>query len=662
MLESRTEQQLSAPHSFSRASRSHAAVGSSYSLKAIPAAALLMLAGVAQADPHSAATELDTITVTATMSPHQTRTAPASVTIVPREELEIRNANNVLEAVRGQPGVTMTGQGTAGRKTITLRGMDGRHVLTMVNGRRIAASDDIVGHSDYQYNWTPMSSIERIEIIRGPMSTLYGSEALGGVVNVITRRPTDKWEGELSLGGATLANSAGGDQTNAAVYLGGPVGEKLTLRLTGQTAYNQSIASESDPAVSGIEGSKINMGSIGATIDLTANQTLDLDYAGGLERRFFDASSRGKYYENHYDIRRDQGSVVWNGDFEKWNGQMRAYRSEIDITNYRTNGQSPSEPQNMKEEVVDGYASTTFGRHRLTGGGELRREELAHAELVGGDDSARHNALFLQDEIELGHGLTFTVGARYDDHEIFGNEISPRAYLVWEASDDLVVKGGYGHAFKAPTLKQISPNYRYEGSSYDVLGNPDLRPESLDSFELGADWQVGDVALTGTVFYSKVRDLIASTKISPAGQRSVYQYQNVDRARIMGLEAGAVWDISPSFAWSTSLTLLKTEDQDTGEQLEYRPKLSAASALDWVGPAGWSARVGLEYTGKQYTASGDLPDYILWNASLAKDFGKQVTLRIGLDNIGDVNLEDKSPDFQYAERGRTVFANLQMRF
>src|SRR5690606_973139 len=115
---------------------------------------------------------------------------------------------------------------------------------------------------------------------------------------------------------------------------------------------------------------------------------------------------------------------------------------------------------------------------------------------------------------------------------------SPRAYLVWQANEDLVIKGGYGHAFKAPTLKQISPNYHYVGSSYDVIGNRDLKPETLDSFELGVDWRVGKVDLYGTLFHSRVRDLIASTKINEPGQRSLYRYQNVDSARISGIEAG----------------------------------------------------------------------------------------------------------------------------
>src|SRR5690606_38323707 len=215
-----------------------------------------------------------------------------------------------------------------------------------------------------------------------------------------------------------------------------------------------------------------------------------------------------------------------------------------------------------------------FGSHLLTAGGELRRESLTHAELIGGDDSTTHRAIFLQDEFDLTSTLTLTGGLRYDDHELFGSEASPRIYLVWEPSSDLVIKGGYGHAFKAPTLKQISPNYRYEGSSYDVLGNPDLRPETLDSYELSANWQLDHLNLNSTVFYSDIKDLISSTKINPPGTRSTYRYMNVDRARTSGLEAGFIWDVLSAFACSTNMTLLRTEDRATGDELEYRPKTS----------------------------------------------------------------------------------------
>ena len=101
--------------------------------------------------------------------------------------------------MRGAPGLTLSPRQVGGRKTLALRGLEGKHTLTLIDGRRISPSDDVVGHSDYQYGWLPMSAVERIEIIRGPMSALYGSEALGGVINLITRQPKDKWIGSVSL-------------------------------------------------------------------------------------------------------------------------------------------------------------------------------------------------------------------------------------------------------------------------------------------------------------------------------------------------------------------------------------------------------------------------------------------------------------------------------
>ncbi|MDQ1260010.1 MAG: outer rane receptor for ferrienterochelin and colicin, partial [Pseudomonadota bacterium] len=146
-------------------------------------AALLALAGAAQAQTAATsdgaitvaqAQTLPSVTVTATLSEQDARTAPASVTVIDREELDARNATDLLDAVRGEPGITLTPRQVGGRKTIALRGLEGKHTLTLIDGRRITASDDVVGHSDYQFGWLPMSAIERIEVIRGPMSSLYG--------------------------------------------------------------------------------------------------------------------------------------------------------------------------------------------------------------------------------------------------------------------------------------------------------------------------------------------------------------------------------------------------------------------------------------------------------------------------------------------------------
>lgn len=628
-------------------------------------ATLAMIAALGGHAAHGMAEEptLKDTVVSATLSAHETRTAPASVTVISREELETRNASDVLDAVRGSPGITLSPRQVGGRKTLALRGLEGKHTLTLIDGRRIAPSDDVVGHSDYQYGWLPVSAIERVEIIRGPMSTLYGSEALGGVINLITRQPKDRWIGSLMLSGSSLPDGNGGQGMQGSVFAAGPLGERIALRVNGETTERAAVAQKEDRRYSEIEGRKTRTSGLGGTIKLTESQSLDVQWNKGDETRVYDdVSSAGKAYENRYDIEKSQTSVAWKGEFGDWRSQVRAYRSEIDIANTRTNGVSATRPQNMRDEVVDAFAAIKFGGQIVTVGGEHRTETLRNSGLVGGKDSATHQALFVQDEIALGQNLILTAGVRGDDHELFGFEASPRAYLVWEASPELVIKGGYGHAFKAPTLKQISPSYVGAEGPHTFLGNGNIQPEKSDSLEISADWTRGPLNLRATLFHTKVDDLITYRLIKTVGVRRTYLYDNVDKATISGLEAGFSWNINSTLLWTTNLTLLKTKDESTGKELNDRPGVSLASTVDWTVGQGWSSRGGVEYYGEQTSSAGDLPAYALWNASIGKRFDKIFSLRAGVNNLTDVRLAEKSPNFGYAELGRNLYLTLRADF
>ncbi|MBI4740703.1 MAG: TonB-dependent receptor [Betaproteobacteria bacterium] len=625
----------------------------------------VLVAAACNAVAANEATLKDTV-VTATLSEHDTRTAPASVTIITREELETRNAADLLDAVRGTPGMTFSPRQVGGRKTIALRGLEGKHTLTLIDGRRISPSDDVVGHSDYQYGWLPIQAIERVEIIRGPMSTLYGSEALGGVVNLIARQPKDRWIGSAMASASNMiGGDGGGDSIRASVFAAGPVGERLTLRLTGESATKSAVPKKEDPRYSEIEGSRSHSAGIGGTVKLTDRQSLDVGWNDGREERFYnDVTTTGVIgqYETRYLIDRSQGSLAWRAEFDGWRSQVRAYRSEIDIKNSRTNGLAATRPQNISDQVVDGFAAIKLGGHLLTAGGEFREETLKNSGLIGGKDDATHKALFVQDEFFLADKLALTAGLRADNHEIFGTEASPRAYLVWEAAPALVVKGGYGHAFKAPTLKQISPSYVGAEGPHTFMGNAKVKPEKSDSLEIVADWKRGPLSLRGTLFHTKVEDLITYRLLSVVGIRRTYLYDNVNKASISGFEAGFTWDVGGSLSWNTDLTLLKTKDKATGKTLEDRPDATLASRLDWTIGDGWGARGGLEYVGAQTGAGLGLPGYSLWNASIGKHLGKTFSLRAGVNNLSDVRLAEKSPNFGYAEPGRTLFATLRADF
>lgn len=640
-------------------------------------AAMLLLAGAsAQAQDNTpplqvaqAATALPAVTVTATLTEQDARTAPASVTVIDRDELAARNASDLLDAVRGAPGLTLSPRQVGGRKTLALRGLEGKHTLTLIDGRRISATDDVVGHSDYQYGWLPMSAVERIEIIRGPMSALYGSEALGGVINLITRQPKDRWIGSVGVSASTPASSSEGEPTGStSVFAAGPVGERLSLRVNAELAHSAPVADRRNPALSEIEGNHAKNGGLAARFALTPEQTVEAGWSGGNEQRVYDTDSRGKVYRSTYDIDRSQAHVGWDGQFNGWRGKLRAYRSEIDIVNRASNGATPTRPQNMVDDVLDGHASFALGAHKVTVGGEWRRETLENAGLKNGVDDAAHKALFAQDEIALTDTLMLTAGLRADHHALFGSEVSPRAYLVWEPTSALVVKGGFGHAFKAPTLKQISPNYVGAEGPHTFAGNGNIKPESSNSFEVGADWQVAPAwSLRATVFNTEVKDLITYRLLRTEGVRRFYQYDNVDAARIQGLEAGMTWDMTRQLAWSNDLTLLHTRDKSTGKKLADRPSSSLTSHLEWKGAEGWSARLTGEFTGSQTGTDGAaLPSYALWSASVGKQFAldahRKLVLRAGLENIGNVNLAEKSESFGYAERARRVFVTARVDF
>ncbi|MEE3158714.1 MAG: TonB-dependent receptor plug domain-containing protein, partial [Pseudomonadota bacterium] len=173
--------------------------------------ALALLGSNAWADSTSTAAALPTMVVTATTTERSAADAPASVSVVAGEELRNRPVNDLADAVRNTVGVDLSDLGL-GRRGVSIRGMDSEHTLMLIDGQRINASASGIAHSDFELGWVPTEAIERVEIVRGPMSSLYGSEALGGVVNVITRAATDEWQGSISSNATFTDSSLDGDE------------------------------------------------------------------------------------------------------------------------------------------------------------------------------------------------------------------------------------------------------------------------------------------------------------------------------------------------------------------------------------------------------------------------------------------------------------------
>lgn len=289
---------------------------------------------------------------------------------------------------------------------------------------------------------------------------------------------------------------------------------------------------------------------------------------------------------------------------------------------------------------------------------------------TAGDASARHKALFLQDEIAFGPDWSLTLGSRFDKHEAFGWESSPRLYLLHHLSDALTLRAGVGRGYKAPSLKQLSPEYAAVGGGgrFTIYGNPDLKPETNTSYELGADYQGDGWSLKGTVFENDVRDLIQTVCVARCGVRGgeIRNYENVDRARIRGLELGGGVDLPADLRWELNYTYLDARNRTAGQRLGDRSRHLANSQLRWSPNARFSAQLRTEYVGSQVAYSSNvgyaLPAYSLWHLELSQKLNENLTLRGGIENLGDQRLADDDTHFTYAEPGRTFHLGLVASF
>lgn len=611
---------------------------------------------------------LGEIIVTATRTEISTQEAPGSVTVINRKEIEKKGGENILDIIRGTPGINLQGIGSGGRKALSLRGMESKHTLILVDGKRIPGSNDVIGpNTDYQYDWIPLGNIERIEIVRGPMSVLYGSDALGGVVNVITRKPEQKLSGDIKLTGRIAEDNSGSDGHDAQFNLRGNANDKIQFSLGGQKFRRSAVESKLNPSQSAIEGREKQQLSLGLNWQPIQNHDIEFEYSNGQENRWQDTASRGTPYRSSYDIDRKQISLGWKGKLGKTNTALRAYKSNVDVVNHATNGVTATSPQKLKDTVVEGNINFAVGeKQSFTVGMEHRTEELENTRLPNGSEEFTLKSAYFQDEIDVSDNVLVTLGARVDDHEVFGNETSPRASIVWNATERLTLKGSYGHGFRAPNIKQVSPGYTFPLGIFVITSNPDLKPETNDAYELGANYSTEKFTVNAAVFDNKVKNLIDTRfdKLLPGGVLQQWTYDNIDEARLKGLELSTKVKLSQNLNLNAGYQYLDAKD-GSGKGLERRPRHTLSTGITWD-KNGWQFDLNAEYLAdqsiEQTRVITKVPDYTLWNVGVRKSINKHFDVAAGIENLTDVRLEDESSAFRHEEYPRTLRLELRGHF
>ena len=631
---------------------------------------LIVLGAAASAQQAEGPIILDTVVITATQSERSLRDAPASVSVIGGEDLEKRPVHDLGDALQGTQGVTISSVG-GGNRGVSIRGMDTDHTLVLIDGARFSNSASAVAHSDYELGWIPAAAIDRIEVVRGPMSSLYGSEALGGVVNIVTRRPGDEWRSAVTLNGAATPRGRGGDQAGLGFHADGPlVPGVLGLSFWGEHRSREALPSADDPQASSLGEHEASMAGVGLTWTPDDRQRVELGFGAGYESRWRDVVAVSGSYRSDDRIRRNRAVLSYEGEWGWADSRLRLTRSAIERENRRSDGGRPSGPHRLTDTVLDGQlALAPMGAHSLTFGAEIRDERLSDSTVnAAGKASQTHYAAFLQDEIRLAEGLELVLGTRFDRHENFGWEISPRAYVLWHAIDALSFRGGVGKGFRAPTLKELSPEYEAIGGGgrFTIVGNPDLEPETSVTTEIGVDYTGPGWSLGATLFQNDVENLIETTCILgcdlPRG--STRTYGNVSKVRIRGVELGGNVELHPDWMLRGHYTYLDAVDRTNGARLADRPRHAVTGDLEWRASDDFSASLRVQYTGEQATStgSGRAPGYTM--VSVLGDYavGDRASIRFGVENIGDKRLADDDPAYALTDPGRRAFMGLTARF
>ncbi|TDF80815.1 TonB-dependent receptor [Pseudomonas sp. H9] len=628
---------------------------------------------------NSTALNLDNMVITASQTEHSELTAPASVSVINREQLQQMQALDLSEAVAKVPGVSIAASSTYGRHKIKMRGLDSDYTLLLVNGRRINSRDALTSNyaNDFDLSAIPLNAVERIEVIRGPMSSLYGADAMGGVINVILRRPGNEAEGSLSYSYHHTPSGEGGDVHNSTIYTAGPlIKDRLLANLlldgSDQAAWKTSMTSDDRAHAREQRQNWALMSNLIWLID--DSQDLELDFSARNDQR--DGvwnNSNVNFPRNQQEMERFTFGLTHNAQLEQGNTRLRYYHEQVNLNDdsqLTTSLRGMVGDVRQRNQTIDGQISGELGNHLLTAGAEYRHTLLEHNQnLNNGGTTDFQRALYLQDEIGLGD-LRLTLGGRLDDHKSFGSEFSPRAYAVYSLTDEWVVKGGVGKAFKAPSISQSDPSYAIAAcrGRCVVAGNPDLKPETATSYEIGTMYQSERLELGANLFYNDIKDMILADGWRRGHTPSVLTYYNVSSARTQGVELFSTTQLSDSLKLTANYTFTEAEDRDTGEELRQVPKHTGNADLNWQVSQRWQAQLGYQYIGSQVlrnTISNtdvDSAAYHLVNLGSQYQLTPQLSLNGGVKNLGDTKRDSAARDSDYIELSRTFYVGFTLAF
>ncbi|MFT4247992.1 MAG: TonB-dependent receptor [Pseudomonas sp.] len=634
-------------------------------------ASVLSAAALAE---QAATTTLDEVVVTASGFEQRIEDAPASITVITGEQLRSKAFRSLTDALRDVEGVAVNG--TANETDIALRGMPPDYTLILVDGKRQSARESRVnGNRGYEQSFIPPAdAIERIEIVRGPMSSLYGSDAIGGVINIITRKVGERWGGSVTLDYTAQQHREQGNARQAQLFVGGPLKRDLLgLQLWGRWLDRQA----DDQALLDAGGfTRAQHRDATARLAITPSQYHELLLEAGVTRL-----DNGEGYSANWSTRaqsndRDHAALTYKGQWD-WGSAELAFSHE---SSAREGLATPDQTDvygrrpEVENNVADAKLVLPLAAHVISAGAQWNQGRV-HDWNQGLNDRVQYTfgviqkALFVEDEWTLSERLALTAGLRADQHEQYGTHINPRLYAVWHASEAFTLKGGISRGFKAPEIRAVVPGYAYlRRNRFVMLGNPDLKPESSTSYELSALWS-GRGPLSGglTVFYNDFKDKLSTVTTTDTWNGYIVMDRvNVDRARIVGAELHGRWQASAALALKANYTFTDAEQRSgaaKGAALTLTPRHKAHAGADWQVSEKLRLWLAGNYYGEEYgtTASAaPAPGYFTADLGAGYAWNQAISFNAAIYNLTDKRLDEAT--YGTVNYGRNLWLSANYRF
>lgn len=626
---------------------------------------------------------MEVVVITASGYESTIAEAPASISLVDFAQIRQQPIKDLVDVLKNLPGVSNhTTQG--GRNGIIIRGLDEDYVLRLVDGKRVSSSTGIWRRNNFDNTSVPLALVQRVEVIRGPMSALYGSDAVGGVVNVITRKPTDEWFNVLDFEQGLMQQGEEGDRFRVSYLTSGKLNKDLGVTFSAE--HSEQDAWFYDPV--GLVKSNIHEYTVieprestkfSTTLDwqVAENQTLAFNLAHDDDEIFL--SDFGNYTRTQHIDRWTYG-LTHTADWKWGRSQMTVNQSNAQMEDFNSRYIDLAETERDEQYLEPNEIYTTLravsyfdmANHVVTAGVEYLNTEIKDdiQYPVNGSDSLGLTSVFLQDQIELSDNLTATLGVRAEDAEIYGFHLSPRAYLVYDLGDGVTLKGGVGSAFRAPTLFEASANFESISCGGDcfIYGNPDLNEETSVSTEISLLVNREKWNTSFTIYNNEVDELIevgSYTEGHPLAGNSAYF--NLDDATLRGIEASLWVAVNDMLSIDTNYTYLEAKGPD-GEPLAYRPEHKANIGINVTFTDSLTAYVGANYYGEyiHYLRRDVTPyeqdSYTLVDISVRYQATQDLALRAGITNATAVQPIEDSPDSDLHLQGRSVFFGAEYSF